>query len=115
MATVIYHNPRCAKSRETLKLLIDRGMEPRVVEYLKTPPDAATLEHLLDLLGVEPRGLMRRKEKAYRSLGLDDPARSRDELIQAMVAHPELMERPVVVSNGRAVIGRPPAIVLSLT
>lgn len=114
MAVTIYHNPRCSKSRETLRLLRDRGVEPEVVEYLKTPPDAATLERLLALLGLEPRELMRLKEPPYRELGLDDPGKSRAELIAAMMENPVLIERPIVVKDGRAAIGRPPEKVLEI-
>ena len=114
MAVTIYHNPRCGKSRATLKLLEARGVAPDVVEYLKTPPDAATLDKLLDRLGMEPRELMRRKEAPYRENGLADPALSRDALIAAMVADPILIERPIVVAGDRATIGRPPEAVLAI-
>lgn len=114
MTVTIYHNPRCSKSRETLALLKSRGVEPQVVEYLKTPPDAATLDRLLGLLGLEPRQLMRRKEPPYAALGLDDPAKSRAELIAAMVANPVLIERPIVVKDGKAALGRPPEKVLEI-
>ncbi len=115
MAIVIYHNPRCSKSRQTLQLLRERGIEPEIVEYLKTPPDMATLKRLLRLLGLPPRELMRRKEKLYRELGLDDPSLSDDALIQAMVDNPVLMERPVVVRDDKvAALGRPPEQVLGI-
>jgi arsenate reductase len=114
MAVTIYHNPRCSKSRQALGLLRERGVEPEIVEYLKTPPDAETLGRLLDMLGLEPRALMRTKEKEYRENGLDDPSLSREALIAAMVAHPRLIERPIVVKDGRAVLGRPPEGVLDL-
>ncbi|HKK13994.1 MAG TPA: arsenate reductase (glutaredoxin) [Gammaproteobacteria bacterium] len=110
----LYHNPRCSKSRQTLELLKERGLEPEVVEYLKTPPDAGTLERILDLLGMEPRDLMRRQEPEYRAQGLDDPSLDRDALIGAMVRHPKLIERPIVLANGRARIGRPPENVLEV-
>jgi arsenate reductase (glutaredoxin) len=108
MPVTIYHNPRCSKSREALSLLRDHGVEPEVVEYLKDPPSAETLSDLLTRLGLEPRALMRRKEPEYTELGLDDPSLSRDALIAAMVAHPRLIERPIVVKDGRAALGRPP-------
>ena len=111
---ILYHNPRCSKSRQTLALLEERGISPAVVRYLDTPPDAATLGGLLDMLGLEPRGLMRRKEAPYRELGLADESRSRAELIQAMVDNPILIERPIVVSGGKAAIGRPPESVLEI-
>ena len=109
----IYHNPRCSKSRQTLALLEERGIEATVVPYLEEPPSAATIAQLLDMLGLEPRGLMRTKEAAYRELGLaevDDV----DALIGAMVANPILIERPIVVSGGRAALGRPPEQVLEI-
>ena len=114
MAVTIYHNPRCSKSRATLKLLEERGIAPEIVEYLKTPPDAATLDGLLTRLGMEPRDLMRRKEAPYRGNGLDDEDLTRDALIAAMVADPILIERPIVVTGGKAALGRPPEAVLDI-
>ncbi len=114
MSLTIYHNPRCSKSRQTLKLLEDRGASPTVVEYLKTPPDAETLAGLLDMLGLEPRELMRKKEKEYKESGADNPELGHDELIALMVRHPKLIERPIVVKDGRATIGRPPQRVLDI-
>jgi len=111
----IFHNPRCTKSRQTLELLRDRGAEPEIQEYLKTPPSEAELDRLLTLLGMEPRELMRRKEQEYRALGLDDASLSRQQLICAMVQHPRLIERPIVVKDDRrAALGRPPEAVLEL-
>ena len=110
----IYHNPRCSKSRQTLQLLQDNGVQPTVVEYLKTPLDADGLRGLLGALGIGPRDLMRTKEAEYKEQGLDNPALSEDELIAAMVATPKLMERPVVTKGGRAAIGRPPESVLAI-
>jgi arsenate reductase (glutaredoxin) len=114
MSVTIYHNPRCSKSRQTLALLQDKGIEPVVVEYLVTPPDAATLADILGKLGLEPRALMRRKEAPYKELGLADEGKSRDALIQAMVDNPILIERPIVLSGGKAAIGRPPEQVLEI-
>lgn len=114
MPTTIYHNPRCSKSRQTLALLHEQGVEAEVVEYLKTPPTAEELERILALLGLEPRDLMRKKEDEYKALGLDDPALDRSALIEAMVAHPNLIERPIVIHNKQAVIGRPPEKVLEI-
>jgi arsenate reductase len=114
MSVEIYHNPRCSKSRQTLQLLQEKGIDPDVVEYLKTPPDKATLGHILDMLGLEPRELMRRKEKEYKALQLDDPALTREQLIEAMIANPKLIERPIVIQNGKAAIGRPPEKVLDI-
>ncbi len=112
--TTIYHNPRCSKSRATLALLEENGISPTIVEYLESPPDAYTLSSLLDLLGLKPRDLMRKKEAPYTELNLDDPALTREDLISAMIDNPILIERPIVTRNGRAVIGRPPENVLEL-
>ena len=114
MSMKIFHNPRCSKSRQTLQLLRDQGVEPEIVEYLKTPPDRETLVRVLDMLGMEPRDLMRRKEKEYKANGLDDPQLSRDELIDGMLSNPKLIERPIVVNNGKARLGRPPEQVLEI-
>lgn len=114
MSTTIYHNPRCSKSRATLELLHDRKLDTHIVEYLDTPPSREELERLLALLGLEPRQLMRTGESEYAELGLDDESLSRDALIEAMVAHPKLIERPIVVHNGRAALGRPPEKVLEI-
>lgn len=114
-AVKIYHNPRCSKSRDTLSLLKSNGVEPEVVLYLDTPPDAQTIKTLLRMLGMgSARELMRRKEDLYKSLNLDDAHLSEDQLIQAMVENPKLIERPVVVANGQARIGRPPEDVLEI-
>lgn len=110
----IYHNPRCSKSRQALELLEARGLRPVVVRYLETPPDAATLRSLLQALGLPARALLRTGEEEYQALGLADPALDDAALIAAMVAHPRLIERPVVVNATRAVIGRPPEKVLEL-
>lgn len=112
--TYIYHNPRCSKSRQTLELVQQQGVEPEIIEYLKEPPSVEELEKILDMLGMEPRDLMRRKEKEYKELGLDDPTLGRDALIQAMVDHPKLIERPIVINKGKAAIGRPPESVLEI-
>ena len=110
----IFHNPRCSKSRQTLELLHSNNADPEVVEYLKTPPSAEELKTILDMLGIEPRQLMRTKEAEYKDNGLDNEALSRDELIDAMVKFPKLIERPIVIKNGKAIIGRPPENVLEL-
>lgn len=107
----IYHNPRCSKSRQTLALLEEQGLQPQVVEYLTQPPDSTTLADLLDKLGLQPAQLIRRKE--HRALGLpdtDDP----QELISRMAAHPEIIERPIVVNGAKARLGRPPEQVLEI-
>ncbi|MFK3711032.1 arsenate reductase (glutaredoxin) [Leclercia adecarboxylata] len=114
-AVTIYHNPRCSKSRETLTLLKTNGIEPQVVLYLETPPDADTLRTLLSQLGMSSaRELMRQKEELYKELGLADSALGEEALIQAMVDNPKLIERPIVVANGKARIGRPPEQVLEI-
>ena len=114
MTVTILHNPRCSKSRQTLQLLKDKGIEPDIVEYLKTPPDEAELGRILDLLGLAPRDLMRSKERIYKELCLDDPALDRADLITAMVENPILIERPVVLADGKAALGRPPENVLNI-
>jgi len=114
MSVTIYHNPRCSKSRQTLQLLRDRGIEPKIIEYLNTPPDTATLDGYLSKLGLEPRELMRRKEAPYKALNLADESLSRAALIRAMVENPILIERPIVVSDGKVALGRPPESVLEI-
>ncbi|MBM7354143.1 arsenate reductase (glutaredoxin) [Lelliottia amnigena] len=114
-AVKIYHNPRCSKSRETLELVKSKGVEPEVVLYLETPPDAQTLRQLLSLLNMaSARELMRQKEDLYKSLNLANSQLTEDELIQAMVDNPKLIERPIVVAHGKARIGRPPEAVLDI-
>jgi len=114
MQVKIYHNPRCSKSRQTLQLLQEHGVEPEVVEYLKTPPDKATLKNILSQLQLSPRDLMRHKENEYTENHLDDPSLSDDELIEAMLKHPKLIERPIVVTDKGTTIGRPPENVLEV-
>ncbi len=111
---VILHNPRCSKSRETLALIESRGVVPHIIDYLAAPPSAAELARIIDLLGVEPRAIMRRDEPEYVELGLDDAALSPQHLIAAMHAHPHLIQRPIVLANGKAALGRPPRDVLSI-
>jgi len=112
--TIIYHNPRCSKSRETLSFLRDRGIEPEIIDYLKTPPDAATIADLIARLGIPARELLRKGEAPYRELRLDDPQKSDAEIIAAMAAHPVLIERPIVLVGKRAALGRPPEKVLEI-
>jgi arsenate reductase (glutaredoxin) len=114
MAVKIYHNPRCTKSRQTLQLLKDRGIEPEVIEYLKTPPSVEELTDILQKLDMEPRALMRKQEAEYKASGLDNSALDKQSLINGMVNHPILIERPIVLANGKAAIGRPPENVLSI-
>ena len=111
---VLYHNPRCAKSREALRLLTQAGHTPRVIHYLETPPNQTALKDLLKKLGRGPRDILRRGEPAYKELGLDDPALSDASLVRTMVKHPILIERPILISGRRAVVGRPPEAVLGL-
>lgn len=110
----LYHNPRCSKSRAALQLLEERGLQPTVVHYLDTPPSAAQLREVLDKLGLPPRQLLRSGEDEYRQLNLADQALTDDALIEAMVAHPRLIERPILITADRAVIGRPPENILEL-
>lgn len=110
----IYHNPRCSKSRQTLALIEERGITPDVVLYLDNPPSATALKGLLQQLGISPRELLRKGEDAYKELQLSDTSLSDKQLIEAMVKHPKLIERPIVVNGDRAVLGRPPENVLEL-
>jgi len=114
MSVTIYHNPRCGKSRQTLQLLKDQGIEPVIIEYLKTPPTAKELDGILQKLGMEPRDLMRKSEAEYKNLTLGDAELDRQTLIQAMVEHPILIERPIVLANCKAAVGRPPENVLAI-
>ncbi|KWT65386.1 Arsenate reductase [Hyphomicrobium sulfonivorans] len=114
MTVTIYHNPVCSTSRKTLALIREKGIEPDVIEYLKTPPSSAKLKRLIKKMGLTARDVIRRKEALYGELGLDDPALSDDELIAAMVEHPRLIERPIVVSEKGVRLGRPPETVLEI-
>ena len=114
MTTTIYHNPRCSKSRQTLDLLRQNGAEPEIIEYLKTPPTIAELKSLLAKLGLKPRELLRTKEPEYKAAGLNNPELSDAEIMRAMVDHPKLIERPIVVHGNKAMLGRPPERVLEI-
>jgi len=114
MSVDFYHNPRCSKSRATLELLEARGVEPSVIEYLKEPPDDIELRQILDLLGISARELLRTGEAPYKQLGLQNPSLSEDQIIEAILKFPILMERPIVIANGKARIGRPPESVLEI-
>jgi len=114
MDIVIYHNHACGTSRNTLAMIRNAGIEPHVVEYLKTPPSRALLVHLIERIGITPRALLREKGTPYADLGLDDPALSDDALIDAMMAHPSLINRPIVVSPQGVRLCRPSEAVLDL-
>lgn len=114
MTITIFHNPRCSKSRATLALLQERGVEPELRLYLEDPPDAAELRSILDRLGMTARELMRKGEAEYREQGLADKGLSEEQLIAAMAATPRLIERPIVLAGQRAAIGRPPESVLEI-
>ena len=105
--TKIFHNPRCSKSRAAMELLTEKGIETDVVKYLETPPDHETLEQILGLLNMQPRELMRKGESEYNDNNLSDESLTRDQLIAALIEFPKLLERPIVVANGKAAIGRP--------
>ncbi|MCA9565503.1 MAG: arsenate reductase (glutaredoxin) [Myxococcales bacterium] len=111
---VIWHNPRCSKSRQTLALLEEKGHKVEVRKYLEEPPTAEEISDALDKLGIGPRELLRRGEEAYKAKGLKDPKLSDKALIQAMVEEPKLIERPIVFAGGAAALGRPPEQVLDL-
>jgi arsenate reductase len=110
----ILHNPRCSKSRTTLQLLKDNGVEPEIILYLDTPPDADQLSSILSKLDMQPRDLMRKGQAEYKAMGLDDVQLSDAQLITAMSEAPILIERPIVLANGKARIGRPPESVLTI-
>jgi arsenate reductase (glutaredoxin) len=114
MSIKIYHNPKCSKSRKTLELLQERGIEPEIINYLETPPTADELEQILVMLNMTPLQLMRTKEAEYSSAGLDNKTLSARELVELMVANPRVIERPIVVANGKAAVGRPPEQVLEI-
>lgn len=114
MSVTIYHNPRCSKSRATLELLQQRGLNPEVVKYLETPPEATELRELARKLGLQPRDFLRTGESAWKALELDPDAVDAAELLELMSAHPILIERPIVVCGERARIGRPPEAVLEI-
>ena len=110
----IFHNPKCSKCRQTMEILNEKGVKASVVEYLKTPPNKIELAKVLDLLGIEPRELMRKHEAPYKENNLDNADLTREQLIQAMVDNPVLIERPIVIKGNKATIGRPPEKVLDI-
>ncbi|MBT3909902.1 MAG: arsenate reductase (glutaredoxin) [Rhodospirillaceae bacterium] len=111
MPVTIYHNPKCSKSRQTLALMQEKGVEPEIVEYLQTPPSAAELKEILGMLGLGPRDILRAKEAKEEGIDADLDG---DQLIAAIVAHPRALERPIVVTDSRAAVGRPPENVLEI-
>lgn len=110
----IYHNPRCSKSRQALALIEEQGEAPEIIDYIKTPLDNASITELLTMLDMGARDLMRKQEDTYKELKLDNPELSEAQLVQALADYPRLIERPIVVRNGRAVVARPPEKVLEL-
>ena len=114
MSVIIYHNPKCSKSRQTLELLSAKGITPTIIEYIKNPPTVEKLKEILSQLGISPRDLMRKKEDIYKELELGILSLSDKDLIDLMIEHPTLIERPIVIANGKAVLGRPPEQVLDI-
>ena len=110
----IFHNPNCSKCRLTMDLLNEKGIETAIVEYLNSPPNTDELNEVLDLLGLEPRDLMRKHETPYKENNLDNPDLTREQLIQAMIDNPILIERPIIINGNKATIGRPPEKVLDI-
>ena len=113
-STRIYHNPRCSKSRQALALLQENGLQPEVVKYLESPPTAGELSTLVAAMNCGVRDIIRIKENEYKELGLDNPALSDEDLLQALSRHPKLIERPIVTHGGKAALGRPPENILTL-
>ena len=114
MSVTIYHNPKCSKSRQTLELLSAKGITPTIIEYIKNPPTVEKLKEILSQLGIAPRDLMRKKEDTYKELDLGISSLSDKDLIDLMVEHPILIERPIVIANGKAALGRPPEQILDI-
>jgi len=114
MTVTIYHNPRCSKSRQTLALIEEQGVTPKIVDYVKTPPSASELKRVLKKLGLKPRDILRKGEAIYAELGLDGKDLKDDALLALMVKNPILIERPIVVSGDKAALGRPPEAVLKI-
>jgi arsenate reductase len=111
---VIYHNPKCSKSRETLQILQDNNIEPEIIDYLENPPTAQVLKNIIAILGVSARDLMRSTEPAHKEANLEDDSLSDDDIIAAICKYPALLQRPIVVSGNKAIIGRPPVRVLEI-
>lgn len=114
MTVILYHNPRCSKSRQTLALLEAQGVKPSIREYLNDVPSAQELDEILTMLDMEPRDLMRKKEVEYKENNLDDSTLSHDDLLSVLIKNPKLIERPIVIKDGKAAIGRPPENVLKI-
>ena len=114
MKVTILHNPRCSKSRNSLALLKEQGIEPDVRLYLENPPTEDELTSILEMLAISAKDLLRRGEPEYKELGLGNQNLSEQQLIQLMIKHPKLIERPIVIAGGKAIIGRPPEQVLNL-
>lgn len=114
MSIKIFHNPRCSKSRQTLQLLQEKGIEPEIVLYLEKPPAKAELKRILKALDMKARDLMRKKEPEYKEQGLNDESLKEEQLIAAMVETPKLIERPIVINGDKVAIGRPPENVIAI-
>lgn len=114
MTVTIYHNPRCSKSRQTLALIQEKGIKPEIIEYLNQPPSKSQIKNILALLDMQPRDLIRKKEPEYLENRLDDPGLSKDQLIDAMIKYPKIIERPIVLNGEKAALGRPPENVLEI-
>ncbi len=112
MSIIIYRNPRCSKSGQTLQLLNENNMEPQIIEYLKTPPDREELQAILGMPALQPRQLMRKRGTEYEEAGLDNPELDYDAFFQGVLDHPRLIERPIVIKDNKAIIGRPPKLEL---
>ena len=110
----IYHNPRCSKSRKTLEILKHQGQEPEIIKYLETPPSVEEIKMVLSLLKLAPRDLMRKNEPEYKENNMDDLSLTAGDLIKLMHEYPKVIERPIVINNNKAVIGRPPESVLDI-
>jgi len=111
---IIYHNPRCSKSRETLKILRDNNRQPEIIEYLHEPPNKQELTNIIEMLGISPRQLLRTTEPEYKAAGLDDESISDEQIIAAICNYPPLLQRPIVIQGNKAIIGRPPIKVLEI-
>jgi arsenate reductase len=114
MSIRILHNPRCSKSRQTLQILNDNNQQVEIIEYLKTPPTANELREIIGMLGISPRQLLRTGEAEYKEAGLADQSLTAEQIIAAMLKYPKLIERPIVINNGQARLGRPPEQVLEI-